>query len=234
MFDKDKVIKLEVCTVKGKVLLSLDKNFSFPSSIVKEEKQFGRFEPDQNIIIRGKNLPVLARGAEISVVAHTRAGDRFGYRGKVNMSHENQLNVAVRQDTSELLEDRRRFYKVNAEIPCLLTSVTRGDRHVGLEPPVSSEINDINIGGIFLKPNTQVEFKKEDEIAAVLSDVSGDTELTAKVLRVATNPEGKITGYGCAFLFLNARQEEVIARFIHKLQIARRIEERSEELAEEI
>jgi c-di-GMP-binding flagellar brake protein YcgR len=101
-----------------------------------------------------------------------------------------------------------------------------------LEPPVKSVIGDINIGGIFLKANPQVEFIKDDQLAIVLSDVSGDTEMTSKVLRVQTSPEGKIGGYGCCFLFLNARQEEVIARFIHNLQIERRKEEKEEENAD--
>jgi hypothetical protein len=228
VFDKNKVIKLEICTIKGIVLLSLDKNFSFPNSIVKEEKQFGRFEADQSIIIKGKELPVLARGAEISVIAHTRAGDRFNYRGKINMSTEFQLNLSIRQDTSELLEERRRFYKLNTEIPCVLTSVARGDRYVALDPPVDSLIADINIGGVFLKSNPQVEFKTEDHITIVLADSTGETELTSKVLRVQTSPEGVIGGYGCCFLFLNARQEEVIARLIHRIQVDRRNQERDE------
>jgi len=229
VFDKDKVKKLEVCTVRGKVLLSLDKNFSFPKSIVKEEKQFGRFAADQVIIIKGKNLPVFARGAEISVIAHTKAGDRFSYRGKINVSTEGQLNVSIRQDTSQLLEERRRFYKLNTEIPCMLTSVTRGDRYVALDPPVNSLIGDINIGGVFLNSNEQVEFQKEDHVTVLLTDSTGDTELTSKVLRVQTTPEGKINGYGCCFLFLNARQEEVIARLIHRIQVDRRVQERDED-----
>lgn len=233
MFDKDKVIKLEVCTMKGQPLLTLDKNFTFPSSIVKEEKQFGRFAADQSIFIKGKNLPVFARGAEISVIAHTRGGDRYGFRGKIAMSTEFQLNISIRADTSELLEERRRFYKIRAEIPCLLTSVTRGDRHVNLEPPVASVIDDINIGGIFLKPNPQVEFKREDQVAVVLSDVSGDTELTLQILRVQTSPEGVIGGYGGCFLFLNSRQEEVISGYINKLQLDRRKQELEGEHPEE-
>jgi hypothetical protein len=228
VFDKNKVTKLEVYTLKGQMLLLLDKNFSFPTNVVKEEKQFGRFEPNQSVFIRGKNLPVFARNAEVSVVAHTRSGDRFGYRGRIDMSTEFQLNISLRQDTEAQLEDRRRFYKINAELSCMLTSVTRDDRHILLEPAVKSIITDINIGGIFMKSNTQVEFKRDDKVAVVLSEVSGDTELTADILRVATDSEGKITGYGCAFLFLNARQEEVIARFVHKTQINRRIEEKDE------
>jgi L-alanine-DL-glutamate epimerase-like enolase superfamily enzyme len=88
-------------------------------------------------------------------------------------------------------------------------------------------IQDINIGGVFLGGSELVELKKEDILAIVVKEGMGNTEFVAKILRVVTRDE-KITGYGCCFLFVNARQEEVVAKFINKLQVHRIATERAE------
>jgi c-di-GMP-binding flagellar brake protein YcgR len=226
VLDKDKVIKVDVCTFKGRALLSVSKNYTFPQQIVKENSHF---TPNDSVFIKGKNLPVFARNASVIIVAHTRAGDRFSFPGHIAVSTEAQLNITISQVEAELLPDRRRFYKVAMEIPCLLTSITRLENHVAVEPPIPGIILDINIGGIFLQNNRQVVLKQEDIVAVVLKDASGTSmELVSKVLRVKTTPEGEINGYGCCFLFLNSRQEEVVARFINQLQIEQRALERAE------
>jgi len=227
VLDRNKVLKVEICTFKGRALLTATTHFTFPrGTITKDEGH--RFEPNDSVIIKGKGLPVFARNASVVVIAHTKAGDRFSFPGHVAVSTEVQLNVTLSQVEAELLPDRRRFYKVNAEIPCVVTSITRGETHVAPDSPLPFLIGDINIGGIFLKHNELVELKKEDIVAVLVSDVSGDTELTAKVLRVVTTDTGSIKGYGCEFLFINKSQEEILANFINKLQRERRALEKAE------
>ncbi|MCL1823433.1 MAG: PilZ domain-containing protein [Oscillospiraceae bacterium] len=225
MLDKDKVIKLEVCTLRGHVLLTVSKGFLFPRSIVKDESE----DKDHQVaMIKGKNLPVFARGAPINTVAYTRAGDRFNFPGYIMLSTEYQLNVNLRSTAAEKLPDRRRYYKIAAEIPGSLTSITRQEKYIAIEPSVPVVIQDINIGGIFLGACEELELNLDDIISVVLTDVSGETELVSKVLRIKSSPEGDIEGYGCCFVYLNTRQEEVIARFIHMQQIKQRAKEREE------
>jgi c-di-GMP-binding flagellar brake protein YcgR len=226
LLDKGKVIKLEICTFKGRVLLTVSKNYTFPQKIVNENE---RFSPNESVFIKGRNLPVFARNASIVVIAHTRAGERFSFPGHIAVSTESQLNISINQVEAELLPDRRRFYKVAQEIPCVITSITRSERHVAIDPPLPAIISDINIGGIFIKGSKRVELKKEDTLAVIMTNAGGaETELVAKILRVATSPEGEITGYGCQFLFLNSGQEEAMGRLINKLQIEQRALERAE------
>jgi len=229
VLDKDKVLKVEICTFKGRVLLTVTKNFSFPQNVVRDDS---RFEPNDHVFIKGKNLPVFARNASVVIIAHTRAGDRFSFPGHVAVSTEVQLNVRISQVEAELLPDRRRFYKVSAEIPCVVSTITRGENNASPDPPLEFIIEDINIGGIFLKHSERVELKEEDSLAVLVSDVSGDTEFVAKILRVVKTPEGVIKGYGCQFLFLNARQEEAVAGFINKLQLDQRKLEKAEAVSQ--
>jgi hypothetical protein len=225
VLDKNKVIKIEVCTSKGRALLTLTKNFMFPQSIVQDT---GRFKPNESVFIKGKNLPVFARNASVSVIAHTRAGDRFSLPGHIAVSTDVQLNITLNQVEAELIPDRRRFYKIAMEIPCILTSITRGTKHVAVEPPINFIIQDINIGGVFVASSEQVELKKDDTMDLVINEVLGDTEFVAKVLRVKTDDDGKATGYGCSFLFMNARQEEIIAKYINEVQMKQRAQEKAE------
>lgn len=228
MIDKAKVIKLEICTLKGTLLLTVTKNYTFPFRINDD----GKPPENQTIIIKGKNLPVFARNAPVRVIAYTRAGERISYPARIDMSMETQLNIYLRISASEELDDRRRFFKISEEIKCMVISVTRGEAHTDLEPPLPFLIGDINIGGVFLNPNPQIEFANEDTIEIMLEDQRGKAQLTAKVLRVQRRPDEQgteqITGYGCSFLFLNARQEEIIAGFVNKIQMERRRLELSE------
>jgi hypothetical protein len=225
VLDKDKVIKIEVCTFKGRALLTLTKGFSFPQSIVKENE---RFKPNETILIKGKNLPVFARNASVSVIAHTRAGDRFSLPAHIAVSTEAQLNITLNQVDAELIPDRRRFYKIAMEIPCMLTSITRGTKHVDVDPHIPFVIQDINIGGVFLGTSEQVVLQRDDMAALVITEGMGNTEFVAKVLRVKMDDNGSVDGYGCSFLFMNARQEEVVAKYINQIQMRRRAEEKAE------
>ncbi|MCL2637714.1 MAG: PilZ domain-containing protein [Oscillospiraceae bacterium] len=225
VLDKDKVIKLEICTSKGRALLTLTKNFMFPQSIVRENE---RFKPNETVLIKGKNLPVFARNASITVIAHTRAGDRFNLPGHIAVSTEVQLNITLTQVEAELIPDRRRFYKIAMEIPCVLTSITRGTKHVDVDPHIPFVIQDINIGGVFLGNSEQVELKRDDMAALVITEGLGNMEFVAKVLRVKKDDDDIVLGYGCSFLFMNARQEELVAKYINEIQLKQRALEKAE------
>ncbi|MCL2107921.1 MAG: PilZ domain-containing protein [Oscillospiraceae bacterium] len=221
LLEKTKVVKLEICTLKGKILLTVSKNYTFPFKLTDTDR-YGRSDTGQTVIIKDKNLPVFARNAPVKVVAHTRSGDRVSYPGRVDMSMERQLNIYLRTEAAETLDERRRFYKIAEEIPCLVVSIMREDILTDFEEPISFMIGDINIGGVFLNANARVEFSEQDAIEIILNSPVGETRLTAKVLRVQRTPEGEIKGYGCCFLFLNSGQEEAVAGFINKIQMDRR------------
>jgi len=225
---KEKIVKLEVCTTRGNILLTITKNYSFPQKLIEERG----IEEVQTVMVKGKNLPVFTTGAFVNVVSYTKSGDRVNYPSRIDLSTELQLNITLQTEHSKKLEDRRRYYKVSAEIACRVTSVTRGENHLELDPPLESVIQDINVGGVFIKANDRVELKTEDVAAIVIGGVMGEeAEIVIKVLRVQMTPEGQAVGYGCCFLYLNSHQEEIIAKYINKIQIEQRALEREEKRA---
>jgi len=226
MIDKDKVVKLDLCTLKGAILLTVTKNYTFPFKIGEDEET----AESQSVIVKDKSgrLPVFARNAPIRLIAHTKSGDRISYPGRIELSMESQLNVYLRTNASEVMEDRRRFYKVAEKIPCNITVITRGEKATALNPPLEFIILDINIGGIFIEHNKQVELKQEDTITVEIPEVCKETAFISKVLRVVTTPDGVIKGYGCQFPYLSTGQEELLSGFINKLQLERRKLERAE------
>ncbi|MCL2077160.1 MAG: PilZ domain-containing protein [Oscillospiraceae bacterium] len=223
MLDKVKVIKLEICTLKGQILLTATKNYTFPLNLIDSNIA----ESNQTIIIKGKNLPVLAKGAPVDAVIYTKAGDRIKYPAVIEVSTGFQLNVSLRVRDSNVLEERRRYYKVAAELPCLFTSITRDGKLFSINPPFPATILDINVGGVFLKADENLELFAGDIVEIVLEDPTGDAELASEILRVQRSPEGVVSGYGCRFLYLNTRLEEILAGFINRLQIQKRAIERA-------
>lgn len=70
------------------------------------------------------------------------------------------------------------------------------------------------------------EFMADDMVCFDI-DLSEDTSLNmaARVLRVQRDADGKILGYGCEFQGTTAAQEDIIGRFILKMQSQQRAKE---------
>lgn len=218
----NKIVKIEVLDSSGAVALTAEKNFVFPKNLDSDD--------DSILMIKGKNLKEFGWNEQVFAVTTLKSGERVKYAGTVTVSLDTQLNIKLaKAERSQLLEERRRYFKIKVQEKGRALFFIRGEDTFRLEEPVSIEIADINIGGIFMiSPDYTFS---QDDIICVEVDLFVDYKLNAmaRVLRVQTTPDGIIKGYGCEFQGLTASQEDYIGRFIYKVQS----EMRQKELARE-
>lgn len=210
-----KVIKVEVLDEKGKLLLTSEKGFTLPRDMSSDE--------DAIIMIKGKELPEFERNAIVSVVTTAKSADRIKYMGAVSVSTETQLNIKILQNNdTQLLQERRRYFKIKVNEHGRALFYVREEKTVRFDEPLEISVRDINVGGmLFVCPD--YEFMEDDMICFDI-DLSADVPLNmaARVLRVQREADGTIMGYGCEFQGATAAQEDVIGRFILKVQSQQR------------
>lgn len=221
MFFGSKVIKVEVLDETGKNIVSSEKNFVFPKNLNSEE--------DSILIIKGKDLPELGHNQIVSIVSTTKSNDRIKYTGAVTVSMDRQMNIKILQNNdTKVLEERRRYFKIKVDEKGRALFYVRSEKTVRYDEPVKITINDINVGGIFMKVDDESEEEfLVDDLVCVELDLFVDRPLNAaaRVLRVQRDVEGNISGYGCEFQGLTAAQEDYISKFIYKVQTEQRQKE---------
>ena len=211
-----KIIKVELLDEKGKNIFTAEKNFVLPKNMD---------DDDSIVIFKGKNLPDLERNTIVSVVTTTKANDRIRYTGAVSMSMDTQLNVKIlKNNETQVLQERRRFFKIKINEKGRALFYVRGEQTVRYDEPPEISVLDINVGGIFF---SSVEEFMEGDIVCVDIDLFIDNPLNTavKILRVQRNEDGTIKGYGCLFESLTGAQEDMIGRFIMKVQSEQRRKE---------
>lgn len=210
-----KVIKVEVLDTKGTLLLSTDKHFVIPMNINSDE--------DSIVIIKGRDLPELEYNSIVSLILTTKSNDRIKLMGSVAVSMDKQLNVRVmRSSTTQLLEERRRYYKLKVNVGGRALFFVRDEKTIRYDEPLHLDVLDINVGGMFIVCKSEY---MEDDLVCVEVDLFDDYPLNAavRILRVQRDGEGNIIGYGCEFQGLTAAQEDYIGRFIYKVQSEERM-----------
>ena len=211
-----KIIKVELLDDKGKIIYSAEKNFVLPKNMD---------DDDSIVIFKGKNLPDLERNTIVSIVTTSKANDRIRYTGAVSMSMDSQLNVRIlKNNETQVLQERRRFFKIKINEKGRALFYVRGEQTVRYDEPPEISVLDINVGGIFF--SSEEEFS-EGDIVCVDIDLFIDNPLNTavKILRVQRNEDGTIKGYGCLFESLTGAQEDMIGRFIMKVQSEQRRKE---------
>lgn len=211
MLFSNKIIRIEVLEISGVVALSVEKNFVFPKNLDSDDDSF--------LIIKGKGLKEFEWNKQVYVVTTLKSGERIKYAGTVTVSLDTQLNIKLAKSArTELLEERRRYFKIKVKEKGRALFFIRGEDTYRLDEPVPIEIADINIGGIFML-SSDYTFS-EDDLVCVEVDLFVDYRLNAmvRILRAQKTPEGEIRGYGCEFQGLTASQEDYIGRYIYKVQ----------------
>ncbi|MGN0687716.1 MAG: PilZ domain-containing protein [Oscillospiraceae bacterium] len=218
----NKIVKVEILDKSGAVAVTSEKNFVFPKNIDTDE--------DSILMIKGKSLVEFNKDEYVSIISTTKAGDRIKYPGIVTVSIDTQLNVRIlKTRATEVLQERRRYFKIKVVERGRVLFLVREDETIRFQEPVQMEIQDINIGGIFMV--TSLTLQQED-VVCIDIDLFVDYRLNAmaRVLRVQRNPDGSIKGYGCEFQCLTASQEDYIGKYIYKAQSAQRQKEMSNDL----
>jgi len=216
-----KVIKVDVLDTKGTVLLSTDKHFVIPMNINSDE--------DSIVIIKGRDLPELEFNSIVSLILTTKSNDRIKLMGSVAVSMDKQLNIRVmRSSTTQLLEERRRYYKLKVNVGGRALFFVRDEKTIRYDEPLHIDVLDINVGGLFMSCKGEY---MEDDLVCVEVDLFDDYPLNAavRILRVQRDGEGNIIGYGCEFQGLTAAQEDYIGRFIYKVQSEERMKRAAQE-----
>ncbi len=170
------------------------------------------------LIIKGRGLPEIDAGNEVDVIAHMKSGERTKYPSYVTVSTEYQLNVVIKTDKPRIMQERRRYYKVEADINCIINAIERNGKRMVLETPIVAQIRDLNIGGIFLDIRGN-ELQKSDILLLTILFETKNVDIAAEILRVQTNAAGDVTGYGCRFTNLTPTIEETFAKYVFRVQL---------------
>lgn len=205
-----KIIRVDVLDNKGKVILSADKGFVVPNNMHGDE--------DSIVMIKGKNLPEFEHNRLVSVVTTTKGGDRIKYSGAVSVSLDTQLNIKLlNTGGNQVLEERRRYYKLKITEKGRALFYIRDEKTIRYDVPLTIDIFDINVGGIFMKVDDELMV---DDLVCVELDLFEEYPLNAaaRVLRIQYEDDGSIEGYGCEFQGLTASQEDYVSRYIYKIQ----------------
>lgn len=212
MLVRDQIIKLEILTVDNvRILSATNKQFSL------REMEGGINNGDTMMIIKGNKLPEIDRGAGLEVIASMKNGQRVKFPSYVSVSTEYQLNVVIRTEQGTVLQERRRYYKVDVDISCVINCVERNENRAVLTKPYITKIRDLNIGGIFLCICAE-PLEMGDKLMLTVDLGNRTIDLEAVILRVQKNAAGDTTGYGCQFVNVTAAEEDVISKYVFELQ----------------
>lgn len=214
---------MDILTVDNvRILTAANKQFSL------QPMEGGVNNGDTMMIIKGNGLPEIDRGAGLDVIASMKNGSRVKYPSYVSVSTEYQLNVVIRTEQGKTLEERRRYYKIDVDISCVINCVEREESRAVLSKPYITKIRDLNIGGIFLCIcDEPLEIGDKLMLTVDLGDKTMD--LDAVILRVQKNAAGDIVGYGCRFINITAAVEDVISKYVFQLQ-KERLQKEAEDL----
>lgn len=205
MIDKKKIIKVDVYSFNNELIVSSEIFNIMPIDHIDE--QF-------SVIIKNANLPEIPMNTPVKVVFYYINGDRVKYDTRIDVCTEFQLNVTI-GTSSTLLEERRRFYKLATDLEASISIMTRGEEDTVFDNPISARIKNINIGGVFLE--STYDFRVGDIIMLKFNVLGTGLALSSKILRIQKT-DNHIEGYGCQFLKLKNREEEILARYINNVQ----------------
>lgn len=222
---KDEYTSFEITNAEGSRLFYTESNFDFPVMYDTDG-----FLIEDMLVIKGKDLPELPTAQYVYVIGTMKSGDRIRYNSTIRVSSEFQINLQLRTDTATLMEERRRYFKMKTNEKAYITfHVDEADSTTTtLEPPIEITITDINVGGIFFVCNDSDKDLKIGQKAMVVVGLDGrKLEMTAEILRVQTLSVPPYIGYGCRFVNISRGQEEIISRYIYRLQFEQLQKERS-------
>ncbi len=215
MINKDKISRVLVYDIKGKMLIST-KSVFFP-------KDFFKLKGMDLVMLKGADFPLISKGEQIDVIFEYINGTRMKYTTSVDLCTEYQINFHVGDGIA--LEERRRSFKINVVFTGVSPFYIRNEEMTAFDEPLEISFVNLNLGGAYIRAD--FNFEVGDQV--MLNFLDGEMELLADILRVQKKTDSDETdGYGCKFLNINQSQEERLARFIFECQLIERERMRSE------
>ncbi len=210
MLSKERIVKLDIFTPDNTKILSLtNKQF-----LLQEASR----DSDTMLLVKGRELPEIVRNTPLFVVTSVKSGERLKYSSYVTVSTKNQLNILIHSGDGRVMEERRRYYKIDADLDCIINFLDRGEERITFEKPLIGRIKDLSIGGIFLC-SCKEELQKGDLLMLTIILGQDMVNITAEILRIQKNAAGDVTGYGCRFVNISPNLEEIFAKYVFKLQL---------------
>ncbi len=226
MLTREKILKIDIITPdEVRILSANNKQFTLREYDNATYSQ----NPDMMLITKGRGLPEIQHNAEVFMVAYMRNGKRIKFPAYVSMSTEMQLNLVVRVESGVVLEERRRYYKVEVNIPCVVNTVERDNNRTVLESPYLTKVKDINIGGVFLMMCNNENLQTGDRMMITIDLKDRSLDVEAEILRVQKNAAGDVEGFGCRFVNMSAAYEDIVSKYIIECQRERIQKELEEE-----
>lgn len=213
MLSRERILKLDILTSEepfAKIMSATNRQFSLQSSVTGKS--------DTLLIIKGRGLPKFENGGRLNIVTYMKNGERIKYPSYVTVSTETQLNIVIKTDKSQVLAERRRYYRVDADINCIINSIERNGHKIILDTPAIAQIKDLNIGGIFLCI-CEADLQQSDKLMLTILLESKNIDIMAEIIKVQTDASGSVTGYGCRFTNLTPAVEETFAKYVFRVQL---------------
>ncbi|MBR5090470.1 MAG: PilZ domain-containing protein [Ruminiclostridium sp.] len=227
MIDRSGIVKVRITGLDGTLLLETDnEHFSFP-------KVFVHNMPVNNIMmIKLKDLPEFPADSGVYVIAYMKNGDRIKYMGRVKMSLDNQLNIQLRDEYGTVMEERRKYFKVESSLRCVISGYERDETVYEFETPMLTTIKNVSIGGVFIE-GTDPPFRKDDRLLLNFKVENEIVGAVVKVLRLQLLRDGSLEGYGCEFANVDKKMEGLLAKLVYNIQLQQRQEQMEKDFRKE-
>lgn len=223
MLDRERILKVELTSTTGEKLLLADKDqLSYPKMFIND------MPSDNIVIIKGRDFPTLKLSQGVSLIAYMKNGDRIRYTGTVRMSLPHQVNIQLSTDIGTVMPERRRYFKVDTDLNCIVNGFTREGEEYEYEIPLAAVIRNISIGGIFLMCTNQ-KFSLQDTLSINFKADGELIQVEARVLRSQYGESGELEGYGCQFINTDPGLEEQFAKLVYEIQLKQRNEQMERE-----
>ena len=227
MIDKNGIVSIRVTGLDGNLLFESDRDhFSFPKMFIND------VAVNNVIMIKQKDLPEFETDSGVYIITYMKNGDRIRYLGRVKLSLENQLNIQIHDEFGTIMEERRKYYKVQSSLKCVISGYERDNTLYEFDGPIVTRIMNVSIGGVFIE-GTDPPFRKND---ILMLNFRVDNEIVGaivRVLRLQLLSDGRLEGYGCEFTNVDKRTEDLLAKLVYNIQLQKRQEQIESDLRRE-
>lgn len=214
MISKERVGKAEVLDGEGKLLVSAEGEQFGIAAVT--NKVTGRSETV--LTVKGGELPQLPRNSEVSVILYMTTGERIKYPAFARQSTAQQMDIVVRTARGQVMEERRKYYKVQTDLDCVINAIDRGGVQHILKTPAVAKIKDISIGGMFLCICDE-DLLTNDKLFLTVDMKGNAVDVSAEILRLQETADGEVIGYGCRFINVAPSTEENFAKYVFQVQL---------------
>lgn len=147
---------------------------------------------------------------------------QLGFRVLIGRVYLSSFRLARIIDLNEATNDERReYFRISTRDKGVIYNCMRGDELVGGEEESTDynglkvQLVDISLGGLLF--STREHFRVNDRFNIVIPAMGDSMLFTCEVRREVERPGGE-NGYGCEFMEMATRQEDLLYRYILRRQ----------------